>query len=129
MFSRFAGDLENRKMDDDLPDSLLLNLPLISVRKASATSAAKIQKKKGLRESVLATKSRANPVKDLFGVKKDLDRSGGQDEKQTKFQSTVSSEKKPHPSNHGLYVKSICKQLQTNEVSFISKSKMRTVRV
>ena len=120
MFSRFANQLEEQKMDD-LSDSLLLDLSLGS-RKKPGASAVEIQKKKKRRDRALQLKSQASSVKDLFSVKKDPDRLKRRDVTEHDFQPTVSPKERPdHRTNNDLIARLICKQLRVKDIQFMSK--------
>ena len=113
MFSQFADELEDRKLDD-LSDGLLLNLSLSG--KKSSASTAKIQKKRAIQENIFAIKNKSCSIADL--LRANADRSPNE------LKPSVSSQKqriKQQQSNTDLYAKTICKQLRLKDVRFVSK--------
>lgn len=116
LFSKFSDQVLDLSGD-------LLELSMDGERPSAA--AAKIQKKKEIKNNIFAVKNQPSSVKDLFAVKKDPKRAGLRDVTPNEIQPTVPFEpvtpKKQPKDNKSLVVKTICRQLRAKDVGFISE--------
>lgn len=116
LFSKYSDQVLDLSGD-------MLELSMDGDRRSAA--AAKIQKKKEIKNKLTAVKNQPTTVKDLFEVKKDPKRASLRDVTPNKIRPAGPSEpakpKKRPKNNKGLVVKTICRQLGAKDAGFISE--------